>query len=503
MHLFDTLYVKLSAILLGLFLLIGAAQVTLSRHFADRYHLELTQRLNARVAAYVAGEATLIEHGRANDAALKAVAHAAMTINPSLEVYLLDRDGRILTHDLGDGALHRDRVDLGPVRNFLVGDVSLPLIGDDPRTPDGGNIFSAAAIRQNGHLEGYLYIVLSGHQYDRSAHAAEVGDTGRLAVVTLVGCLVFGLASALLIFAHLSRRLRRLTSAVNAFQDESHTEGSANGRVPGDEITQLDAAFGDMRARIGRQVAQIRRIDVQRRELLGHVSHDLRTPLTALLGHVDALLLDTTVNDTQRREHLLTARKHAIRLNGLIGELFELARLDSDAVELHTEVLPLAELASDIVQEFRLRAERARVHLMLEVGDPDSRIDADPALIARVLENLIDNAVRHTPSNGAVRVRLDTLDRAIRVSVIDNGSGIAPADLPHIFDRGYQGASNTRSATQASGLGLAIVRRILDLHQVQIEVHSQPGAGTRFVFDLARPATNSRPAIADDRPSAA
>ena len=166
--------------------------------------------------------------------------------------------------------------------------------------------------------------------------------------------------------------------------------------------------------------------------------------------------------------------------------MFELARLDSDAIELQLESIPLAELASDIVKEFQWRAEHSGIRLSLQVSDADITAHTDLGPIARVLENLTGNAIRHTARDGRVDVRLEALERRVRVSVVDNGSGIDPEILPHIFDRWFSAALDAGPANGSSGLGLAIAQRILDMHGTSIEVESHPGEGKRFSFELPR-----------------
>lgn len=481
----NTLSIKLSAALVILFLVIGVALVTLTRYSSDMYYQELTQRLNSPVAMYVAGEALLIENGRVNSEALQALAHQAMIINPTVEVYLLDPKGRVLTHDLGDDALQRNDVDLLPIRRFLADATHLPLLGDDPRSSEGRKIFTAAEVRNAGQLEGYVYVVLSGRKYEQLAVSAGVSEVMRLSTFAIIACVIFGLGSALLIFGRLSRRIKILTAKVNDYH-----HGPLGGTSPAlcartDEITQLSLAFDAMKARIEQQVGQIKQTDQVRRELVAHISHDLRTPLTAMQGYIETLLLKGEESTpSQREEYLRIARDHGVRLNRLIKDLFELAKLDSDAVEPQLDRFALAELAADIVQEFRLAAEHKSISLVLQVHNQIGEVYADIRLIERVFQNLIENALRHTPENGLVTVSLDKLDTGIRVTVSDTGTGITEEALPFIFDRYFHVSPAQESAAESTGLGLAIVKRILDLHRTAIDVRSQLAQGTSFTFEL-------------------
>jgi signal transduction histidine kinase len=224
-----------------------------------------------------------------------------------------------------------------------------------------------------------------------------------------------------------------------------------------------------------------------RRDLIANVSHDLRTPLVSIRGYLEVLAAKgQAVDDAQRRSYLDTAVRQTEHLGVLIDELFELAKLDFKGLALQCEVFQLGELASDVLQKFRLMADGKPVSLRLQAMSGLPAVRADLSLIERVLDNLIGNALKHTPVGGSVDVRLRGTDRGVELSVVDTGAGIAAADVPHIFDRYYRGraASGQPSGdARGTGLGLAIARRILELHGRGIEVESD-ATGSTFRFTL-------------------
>ncbi len=248
---------------------------------------------------------------------------------------------------------------------------------------------------------------------------------------------------------------------------------------------QLEGAIDAMQQRIVRQMAQIREADDMRRELIANISHDLRTPLTNMLGYIETLLLKQGQLDAQQQSHYLTiTRNHGRRLSRLVADLFELAKLDSRAIEPHKEPFSLAELAQDVVQDFSMRAEQQGVSLELSGDMNNTQVNADIHLIERVLENLLDNALRHTPKDGKIRILLQRQQDGVRCSISDTGEGIAEQDIPHVFNRFFHVRDNKQDELTSTGLGLAIVKRILDLHFSRIKVESRLHQGTTFAFEL-------------------
>ena len=477
-----SLHARLALVLVALFLVIGIALVMLTRYSAARYHQELTQQLNAPIAGYVAAEAPLIEHGKVNLAAMRSIADRAMVINPTVEVYLLDTGGRILGHSLGDSKLRQPRVPLAPIHDYLAGDYDRPLRNRDPRYDDLSKIFTAAEVISDAGLEGYVYTVLGGQKYDQLAAAIGISDAMRLSTLAVVACITFGLASALLIFRRITNRIRSLTERVNRFC--SATLDTPGDDAVNDELEQLDRAFTAMQARIEGQMQTIREADERRRDLIAGVSHDLRTPLAIMSGYLETLDLDKASLTAVQRDHLDKACRQAGRLDRLVTDLFDLARLDTGSMKTQRDHFSLAELVADIAWEHQIIAARKQVSLKVRKGPGDLDVAADARLLARAIGNLLDNAIRHTPPGG--KITLATHQRAdrIRFVLIDTGAGIGDDLMPHLFERGFSG-DHDAAGDRRSGLGLAIVKRVLNLHGADIHVVSTPGRGSAFSFELA------------------
>lgn len=325
--------------------------------------------------------------------------------------------------------------------------------------------------------------------------ALETGSTGgvmpaRELVAGLgIGVFVFLLLVAVLLKRFPSRRLRKLADAVDAFRQSGFTEPIRLPKTPrtsrGDDVDRLQGIVQEMSERIVSQLREQASMNEQRRELLANVSHDLRTPLASMQGYLETLLLrHGTLSDAEQRNYLEVAAKHSERLGKLVSDLFQLTKLEAHELQPQLEYFSVAEVVQDVVQKYQLAAEQRGLRLDVRFAEQPGPVQADIAMVERVLENLIDNAMRHTGSGGVVRVALGQDDERIFISVSDTGRGIAPDDLPYVFDRYYRASRGEASDAGHSGLGLAITRQIVALHGGTIKVASTLGSGTTFTFDL-------------------
>ncbi len=485
----NSLYTRLALGLVLLVAFLGGLYLMVMLHAGRLYFQELNQQLNQELAANLIAENKLrIEDGRFDRAALEAIFHTYMVVNPSIEVYLLDSDGRILAYSAPPGKVKRDRVDLAPVLAFLGREHHSPIVGDDPRDAAGHKVFSAAPIGPATQPQGYLYVVLAGQQLDSVAAMLQHSYILRLALYALGAAALAGVLAGLWILRVVTRRLRYLDRAMTAFEaaDFGHfTPPMGIDTTSGDELGRLGHTFSRMAERITSQVGTLKQTDALRRELVANVSHDLRTPIASLQGYLETLLIKEDVLSTeQRRQYLAVALRHSERLGKLVAELFELAKLDSGHTELHREAFAPGELVQDVVLKYQLPAQREGVSIEARIPSDLPFVNADIGLIERVLENLLDNAIRHTPHGGRIAVSLAADAGRVAVQVTDTGCGIPAEELPYVFDRFYQVKKSEREASGGVGLGLAIAKRILDLHASTIAVASSPQTGTRFDFAL-------------------
>lgn len=479
-----TLTRRLSLVFALLLLICCGTSVWLQVRSNRMHELEVVQGLSRDLARHIASDTQLMDANGLMPNAVRELFGQLMLVNPSVEVYLLDNQGRIIGDAAPKDRLLRNQVDLEPLRRFLSGE-ALPILGDDPRSVTGRKVFSVAPLMVSGERAGFLYVVLLGEAHDRFAERGATSEALNTALWSIGLIALLCLLAGLTAFASITRPLRRLTEAVGRFDiDAAHTVPAPPvelGRGSGDEIAALDATFQQMQARLSEQWRTLTRQDQERRELVANISHDLRTPLASLHGYLEVLSLkDATLSVDERRRYLGVALDQSRKVGGLAQSLLELVRLEHGFVKPVVERFALADLVQDVFQKFELSAESRQVALNARLAPVLPGVYADLGLIERVLTNLLDNALRHTPSGGEVCVALAVKGRFVTVTINDTGPGIAPELREGLFLRPF----TIGGARRDGGLGLRIVHQILQLHGVAIELLDVPDQGATFRFAL-------------------
>jgi signal transduction histidine kinase len=475
--------VQLSLIFLVLLLLLGILHVATARRAFEMRQVEIDQRVNRGLAADMAREIEPYLAEGQQPEEVGSVIHYMMVLNPAVEIYVLDTDGRILAFFAEGGAeLQTKEVDTGALEAFLAGE-PLPIYGDDPRRPGERRHFSAARLSLGSEETGYLYIVLRSSRYLTARAELESSFLFEALRDSVVFTVPLVAALGLLVFFALTRRLQRLTAAVRSFGQGSYSPRAAvSGR---DEIGELALSFNEMADTIESNLAEIERADRERREFVASISHDLRNPLASIRGYTETLLeKDDELSVEERKRYLRISLDRAASLSRLIDDLFELSKLDSPNAEPRSERFSLAELVHDVSMQMQPAATAREVTLVAREPADLFMVEADVRLIERTLANLIENALRHTPRGGTVEVGIRRTEIGTRVSVADTGGGVPEDERERIFERFYIGDGSRARAREGSGLGLAIAKRVVELHHGAIGLESSSSSGSIFFFEL-------------------
>ncbi len=460
---FNSLYARLATGLILLLFVIGVLYTTVNIVATQRFVAQLNQDLNRTLAQNLVADKNLVEQGKINEDALKKTFKKYMMVNPSIEIYLLDLEGKLLSYSADPNVVQRTHVSLEPIKDFLSGVEKYPL-GDDPRSHDKQKTFSVTEVPSGSAPEGYLYVVLRGEQYDALESMAFQGFWARVGLWSMVLSLSVGLLAGLAIFYLLTKRLRRVSRRIEVFSESDFKSWSASEITynSADEIAQIEQIFEQMAARIQSQLVALIDKDKQRRQLVAQVSHDLRTPLASMLGYIESLKLKRDKLSAQEQEEFLEiAYRQGKRLGHMVDSLFQLSSLEAREIEPQLEPFVPLELLFDIRQKYAIRLREAGLSLEIEFDQPGVFAMGDVSLFERVLDNLIENAMVHAVTSSQIMLRIESNAESIGVSVRNQGKPINEDELNAVFDPFYR--ANSQSADRRhAGLGLAISRQIME-----------------------------------------
>ncbi|MDQ3509000.1 MAG: ATP-binding protein [Actinomycetota bacterium] len=291
---------------------------------------------------------------------------------------------------------------------------------------------------------------------------------------------------ALLGAAPLAKRIERVREGTEKLAGGNlETELPTDGH---DELSRLAEDFNHMARRLEEASSRERELERSRRDLIAAVSHDLRTPLASAQALIEAVSDGVAEDPETVRRYLRSARGEISHLSRLVDDLFELSRIDSGSLELTLEEASLRDLISDTLAAFQPEARKRGVSLDGAFADGIDPVLMNPPRLQRVFQNLLSNALRHTPPDGSILIRAELHGDAVRIEVSDTGEGISSEDLPRVFERSFRGEkSRVRpSSDSGAGLGLAIARGLIEAHGGSISAESREGSGSNFRFTLRR-----------------
>lgn len=479
-------YTKISTAFLVLVLALGLSFAYIAVSSSLMFIDETGQKVNKMLAADMAPEFQPFLMDSIDGESIISQIQYLNGINPEIDIYLLSSDGMIkwfYPSQNPDAKIQIDQVNTKPLDQFISGKI-LPIYGDDPLNAGVQKPFSVAPISIMGSKGCYLYVILSGQQFDEAAGMVQNSYILRNTFLGLGLILLVTLILGLIVFRLLTGRLRHVSETVKSFE-----QGQLEKRVKvtsEDEVGLLGSSFNQMADTLVANMEEIKQIDKLRRELVANVSHDLRSPLASIQGYLETILdKEPAIKPEERTKYYEIVLRNTKKLGSLIEELFELSKFDAQDVQPDMEQVSMAELAQDLVQQFKPIAEQKGITLKAVLSDePINLVYADIALMERAISNLIDNALKHTPEGGMVSIISTNENENVSFTISDTGNGIAEENIQRIFDRFYQ-EDPSRTVGAGAGLGLSIAQKILELHGSKLSVESGNGTGTSFSFVLS------------------
>lgn len=402
-----------------------------------------------------------------------------------VRILLLTPRGQVLADTQGDWTGKQAKIAL----DEILKDPRTPYVYDRITTPSGDTLLYVALqatpprfAAEDSESQRRMFVALLASP--RRGLRTILKDVAKRFLQAGLVTLAISIILALLIARSIAKPLRRMTAA---------TEEIARGNydqtldiTSSDEVGRLAASFNTM----AREVKASRQAQ---RDFVANVSHELKTPLTSIQGFSQAILDGTADDELNRYRAVEIISGEANRMSRLVGELLDLARIESGQIEMTREPVDLAKILGACVEKFALRAEEGNIELELDTPDLPP-LTGDKDRLAQVFTNLLDNALKHTPPTGKVTIKAqevkekprkrETIASMVEIAVTDTGPGIPPEDLEHIFERFYQVDKSRAGKDRGIGLGLTIAKQIVEAHGGKIIVESVVGLGTRFAITL-------------------
>jgi len=445
------------------------------------FEKEVNQQLNKDIAVQIAKDASPFLNGSVNEDKMQDLVHYLMTVNPGIEIYVLNEKGDILTFVAPHKVVQLKKVSMAPIMRFIESSGSTYIEGDDPRNPGKSKVFCAAPVIENTNVLGYIYVILASQEYDGIASNIKNSSILQWVIKTLVLMLIISLVIGVIVFKITTKNISHI---IGVFRQYMGGDMKARIQLPSanSEYTVIENTFNDMADSLEQKIVQIHEVDNFRKELIANISHDLRTPIASILGYTELLIdKNETLSAEDRAKYLAIIDTNSNKMKKQIQDLFDLSKLESAHYKLHLEPLHLGELITDISNKYKLLANDRGINLNTIFSKDLPTIQADIALMDRVIQNLVDNALKFSHPGDTINLEIGHTLENILVKISDTGEGIAEDDLPYIFDRFHIGKNNETSNT---GLGLAIVKKIVELHHLVIRVTSMENIGTTFTLEI-------------------
>ncbi len=329
----------------------------------------------------------------------------------------------------------------------------------------------AMPVQVNEKVVGWLIATPEG--FGRNpAEALFLKNINRMLVFGAIGAMVVSLLLGIFLARTLTRPIREITTATRAVAD-----GDLEQKVPvrsRDELGELATSFNLMSAKLAQSINL-------RRQMTADIAHELRTPISVILGHTEAMH-DGVLPPSEQTFDII--RDEALRLERMVDDLRTLSRADAGELALTYDLVSVQDLVDQAIKAYRPQASKKDIRFRVEASPDIPEVNIDPDRMAQVLSNLLSNALRYTPEGGEITLSTKHSTGEVEIRVRDSGPGIDPAELPNIFDRFYRTDKSRQRESGGSGLGLAIAKSIVEGHGGRIWAESEPGEGTTIVIAL-------------------
>ena len=477
----NNIFTRISILVFVLIATLSILFILITYTSATYFFNESTQLLNKDVAAHIARFTSPFEGNTVNKRKADSIFYNAMVISPSIEVYFLDTVGKIIYYEAPDSSIKLWQIPLDNIHRLIASKGEAFIKSPDPKIPYENKIFSAAEVVSNGRKLGYIYVILGSKEYNTTKDLLISSHITMLALQTF---LIIVLISILISWYYIRRLKRKYNSIIEVLQQ--FQSGNLAARFTGKyhEFAPITNSFNTMAELLAYNINQSKIAAEERKNFIANISHDLRTPLSIASGYTETLL--TPANEhtdaQQQRAYIQLVHTKLKQVEEMVMQLFELSKLDAVNFTPKKEPFIFSEILQEVVMGFQITAKKKNIQLECINCHELLWVNADVKMIERVIQNLVENAVKNTPEGGRISIELQRCDHELNI-VFENTGKPLPQELVQWIN--IENGNNTHTRPPGNiGLGLAIVKRILELHYCRLTVKTPTGLSNHFSFSM-------------------
>ena len=423
------IFTRISVLVFILITVLSILFIAITYLSTTHFYQAGTQLLNKDVAAHVAKFTSPFEENGINKKKADSVFYNAMVLNPSIEVYFLDTTGKVLYYQSPDTVIQLWNLPLEKIRRYINSQGSEYITAPDPKDPSQEKVFSASEVYNHSKRLGYIYVVLGGKEYGNAYSMLFGSHIGSLGLKVFIIVVVLSLLISIFYFNRLQKNYRNIIQVLERYQD-----GDPDARFPStmrNEFAPITASFNTMADLLSNNLHKLHKSEKERKDFIANISHDLRTPLAVARGYTETLLAGIQKQNTskeQETEYGQLVLKKIQHVEKLVQQLSELSKMESLESMPSREPFLFSELLDELVKTYQMPAAEKNIQLNCTGCRDMYWINADIRMMERVIQNLLDNALKYTPSGGSIHVTLRQEGHEL-AAIFENSGGPLPENL--------------------------------------------------------------------------
>jgi signal transduction histidine kinase len=475
---------RIAVLVFTLITVLGILFIAITYLATTNYHQASTQLLNKEVAAHIAKFTSPFEANGINKQKADSVFRDAMVLSPSSEVYFLDTAGNIIAFHATSKEIRLWSIPLANIHQYIAAKGQKYIKAPDPRDPSRSKIFSAAEVRGKVKRLGYIYVILTSKSAENVMSTLLDSHISSLTIKAVAAIILLSLLISMFYLMRLRKSFNRMIDVLQRFEGGDYTVRFHEGEQ--DDLAPVGHAFNKMAGLLSQNINNLTKSEQERRDFIAIISHDLRTPLSIARGYAETVLMTKDgeqTSDAKRQEYIQMILLKIQQVETMVKQLFELSKMEAAEFKPNKEPFVLSEIVQEIVNTFQLTAGEKAISLRCTQCQYHVWVHADVGLMERVVQNLIENALKSTPEGGSIQISI-TLDQQNLVFSIANTGDPLPDDLLQWINH-FKEESDLLSKRPAKlGLGLLIVQKILLLHGTSLEAYTQDSSRNIFNFPI-------------------